>query len=181
MVTVTVFGEVARPVTRGGGRPGDLLYVTGELGGAEVALRSWLSGKRPPDASRKRFSDPQPRIAAGRALAVVATAMMDLSDGIASDARHIAAASRCGAELELDLLPLGPDVVSFAKETSRSPYLLAAEGGEDYELLVALPPDAEIPILDVRLTRIGRLIEGDEVRFLLDGAPVTPKGFQHFR
>lgn len=181
MVTVTVIGEVARPVTRGGGRPGDILYVTGELGGAEVALRSWLSGKRPPDAARQRFSDPQPRIAAGRALAVVATAMMDLSDGVATDLRHLAAASHCGAEVELDLLPLGPDVAEFAARTSRNPALLAAEGGEDYELLVALPPDAEVPILDVRLTRIGRLIEGDEVRFLLEGAPVTPSGFQHFR
>src|SRR6478609_11616770 len=132
MVTVTVFGEVARPVTRGGGRPGDLLYVTGELGGAEVALRSWLSGKRPPEASRKRFTDPRPRIAAGRSPAVVATAMMDLSDGVASDIRHLAAASRCGAELELDLLPLGPDVTAFAESTSRKPHLLAAEGGEDY-------------------------------------------------
>jgi len=181
MVTVTVFGEVARPVTRGGGRAGDILYVTGEVGGAEVALRSWLSGKRPPDAARLRFTRPQPRVAAGRALAVVATAMMDLSDGVAADLRHLAAASRCGAEIELGLLPLAPDVVSFAEGTSRKPLLLAAEGGEDYELLVALPPDAEVPILDVRLTRIGRLIEGDEVRFLLDGVPVTPKGFQHFR
>jgi thiamine-monophosphate kinase len=171
MVTVTVFGEVVRPVTRGGGRPGDILYVTGELGGAGVALRAWLSGQRPPDAARLRFSHPQPRIAAGRALAVVATAMMDLSDGIAADLRHLAAASHCGAEIDLDRLPLAPDATPMA----------AAEGGEDYELLVALPPDAEVPILDVRLTPIGRLTEGDEVRFLLAGAPVSPKGFQHFR
>lgn len=181
MVTVTVLGEVARPVTRSGGRPGDVLYVTGELGGAEVALRSWLSGKRPPELSRLRFTAPQPRVAAGRALAVVATAMMDLSDGIASDLRHLAAASHCGAEVDLGLLPLGPDVATFAEGGPRTPAMVAAEGGEDYELLVALPPDAEVPILDVRLTRIGRLTEGDEVRFLLDGAPVTPKGFQHFR
>ena len=181
VVTVTVFGEATRPVTRGGGRPGDLLYVTGELGGAEVALRTWLRGAVPPAAARERFVHPVPRIVAGRTLGVHATAMMDLSDGVASDLAHLAAASLCGAELEVDRLPLGPDVSEFAERTGRIPAMVGAEGGEDYELLVALPADLEPPILDVKLTRVGRLIAGNEVRFLLDGSPVTPKGFQHFR
>jgi len=181
VVTVTVLGEAPRPVTRGGGRPGDLLYVTGELGGAEVALRALLRGATPPAAARERFVHPVPRVAAGRTLGVHATAMMDLSDGIASDLRHLAAASLCGAEIDLGLLPLAPDVAEFAARTGRPPAVVGAEGGEDYELLVALPADLEPPILDVKLTRVGRLVAGDEVRFLLDGQVVTPKGFQHFR
>ncbi|HVX89830.1 MAG TPA: thiamine-phosphate kinase [Gemmatimonadales bacterium] len=171
-VAVTVLGTAARPVTRAGGKVGDRLYVTGDLGGAKAALDAWLAGRAPDPAARRRFVHPEPRIAAGRVLARTATAMLDLSDGLAADVRHLAAASHCGAEIDLDKVPLGPGVPEARA---------AAEGGEDYELLVALPPDAAPPLLDVKLTEVGRLVAGDGVAFLQQGARVSLQGFQHFR
>lgn len=171
-VAVTVFGTAARPVTRAGGRAGDRLYVTGDLGGARAALQAWLNGAAPDVHARERFAHPLPRIAAGRVLARTATAMLDLSDGLAADVQHLAAASNCAAEIELEKVPLGPGVPD-----ARS----AAEGGEDYELLVALPPGAAPPLLDVRLTEVGRLVAGTGVSFLERGNRVTLQGFQHFR
>lgn len=171
-VAVTVFGTATRPVTRGGGRPGDLLYVTGELGSAKAALDAWLAGRAPDLLARERFAHPVPRLAAGRVLARTATAMLDLSDGLAADVQHLAAASNCAAELDLEKVPLGPAVPDVRS---------AAEGGEDYELLVALPPGAAPPLLDVRLTEVGRLVAGTGVSFLERGTRVTLQGFQHFR
>ncbi len=180
-VAVTVIGETGRPVTRAGGRPGDILYVTGELGGAKAALDAWLGGRTPDDGARQRFAHPVPRIAAGRVLARSATAMLDLSDGLAADIEHLAAASHCGAELQLDGLPVGPGVAAEAARVGKTPEGYAAEGGEDYELLVALPPDASPPLLDVKLTPVGRLTDSDLVRFTHHALPVTLSGFQHFR
>jgi thiamine-monophosphate kinase len=180
-VAVTVLGDLARPVTRSGGRPGDLLYVTGDLGGAKAALAAWLDGRVPEEGARQRFAHPIPRVAAGRVLARTATAMLDLSDGLAADIQHLAAASNCGAEIELAALPLGPGVVAEGERAGKRPEQFAAEGGEDYELLVALPSAAVPPLLDVRLTPIGRLTDAGQVRFTLDGAPLALQGFQHFR
>ena len=180
-VSVTVVGDAARPVTRAGGRPGDTLYVTGALGSARAAVDAWLGGRTPDPGARERFVHPVPRIAAGRALARTATAMLDLSDGLAADIQHLAAASNCGAEIELDGVPLGAGVAAEATRAGKSAEAYAAEGGEDYELVVALPPDAAPPLLDVRLTPIGRLVAGEEVRFTQQGSRVTLQGFQHFR
>ena len=180
-VAVTVLGEAQRPVPRSGGHPGDFLYVTGDLGGAKAALAAWLGGRKPDPGARERFARPVPRIAAGRALAMSATAMLDLSDGLAADVRHLAAASHCGAEIEISGLPLGPGVAAEAERAKVAADLFAAEGGEDYELLVALPAGAAPPLLDVKLTRIGRLVPGDAVTFTHHAHRVEPKGFQHFR
>lgn len=180
-VAVTVLGEVARPVPRNGGHPGDFLYVTGELGGAKAALAAWLDGRTPHEGARQRFVRPVPRIAAGRTLAATATAMLDLSDGLAADAQHLAAASHCGLELEISGLPLGPGVPDEAMRAGKAPSHFAAEGGEDYELLVALPASAQPPLLDVKLTRVGRLVTGHGVRITHHASPVPIDGFQHFR
>lgn len=180
-VAVTVLGDAARPVPRSGGHPGDFVYVTGELGGAKAALTAWLGGRAPDEGARRRFARPIPRIAAGRALAPTATAMLDLSDGLAADAHHLAAASHCGIEIEISGLPLGPGVVAEAERAGKSAALFAAEGGEDYELLVTIPAGAAPPLLDVKLTRIGRLVPGDAVHFTHHAHQVTPTGFQHFR
>ncbi len=94
-VAVTVVGHTRRPMGRSNAEAGDGVWVTGTLGGARAALHAWLNGRQPLDRARKRFAHPEPRIAAGRWLAQHgATAMIDLSDGLAGDSRHLAAASR---------------------------------------------------------------------------------------
>lgn len=152
-LAVTALGRAARPVLRSGGRPGDLLVVTGTLGG---------------QAASGYTARVTPRLAEGRALAAVATAMIDVSDGVATDVRRLAAASGTGAVVELERLPRA-DGASVEQ---------AAAGGEDFELLAAVPPDAALP---VPVTVIGRLSEGPAVVLLAaDGTPRALQGWDHF-
>jgi thiamine-monophosphate kinase len=133
-VAVTVVGRTRVPVTRGGAEPGDGLWVTGYLGGARAALEAWLRGDTPLPGARSRFAHPVPRIGAGRWLARHgARAMIDLSDGIAGDAPHLGAASRVAVEIDLESLPLAPEVEEEAKRRGVPPPQFAAEGGEYYE------------------------------------------------
>jgi thiamine-monophosphate kinase len=152
-LAVTVVGHAERPedfVTRSGARPGDALVVTGELGGAAAGLlllSQRTSGPRldvaSADALRRRQLDPTPRLDAGRALAAAgATAMIDISDGLAGDAGHIAAASGALLAIDAAALPLAPGVEAVAVAAGRDPLELVVSGGEDYELLAALPPGA---------------------------------------
>ena len=152
-VTLTAIGRAERAVLRSGGRAGDLLAVTGELGGQAV------SGYTAPVV---------PRLAEGRALAGVATAMMDVSDGIATDVARLARASGTGAVVELERLP----------RAAGATVEQAAAGGDDYELLVALPAGVDAP---VPLTVVGRLTDGDAVELVdAGGRPRALRGWDHF-
>jgi thiamine-monophosphate kinase len=146
-LAVTVVGHATRPedfVTRSGARPGDALVVTGELGGAAAGLllieSPSIDGD---DALRRRQLDPTPRLAAGQALAAAgATAMIDISDGLAGDAGHIAGSSGALLVIDAEAIPIAPGVAAVATVAGRDPLELAVSGGEDYELLAALPADA---------------------------------------
>jgi thiamine-monophosphate kinase len=185
-LTVTVVGRTRAPVTRGGAEPGDGLWVTGNLGGARTALEAWRRGAVPPPAARARFAHPEPRIAAGRWLARHgARAMIDLSDGLAGDVWHLAAASGVALEVDLNAVPVVAEVAEEAGRLGLPPERFAAEGGEDYELLVALPARFDAVDLFVRecgipLTRIGFAAEGTGVVFRLAGHPLELHGFNHF-
>jgi len=185
-VAVTVIGRTRAPVTRGGAEPGDGLWVTGSLGGARAALEAWLLGGEPLPGARNRFAHPEPRIAAGRWLARHgARAMIDLSDGLSGDAWHLAAASQVAVEIDLDLIPLAPESNEEAARLGVTPQQFAAEGGEDYELLVALPArfaagDAFARECGIPLTRIGSSVPGSGVVFRLAGRPLELRGFNHF-
>lgn len=188
VVSVTVMGRAGRPVWRDGARPGHGVWVTGALGGARAALEAWRAHRTPGTEARWAFARPVPRIAAGRWLADHgATALIDLSDGLAGDAGHIAAASAVRLDIDLDRLPLHSGVAAEAKALGEAPEIFAARGGEDYELLVTLPAafgeaDAARCLADagVPLTHIGTVVEGSGLRLRLGDAPVTIKGFDHF-
>jgi len=185
-ITVTVIGRTRVPVTRGGAEPGDQIWVSGALGGSRAALEAWRRGEPPAPAARERFARPEPRIVAGRWLARHgARAMIDLSDGLAGDTGHLAAASQVALEIDLDLVPVVPEVASEADRQEVSPEQFAAEGGDDFELLVALPPrfkagDAFQRECGIPLTRIGSVSQGRGVHFLTGDREVTLKGFNHF-
>jgi thiamine-monophosphate kinase len=188
VVDVTVIGRAERPVTRAGALPGDGLWVTGTLGGARAALRTWLAGGSPDAGARSAFAHPIPRIAAGQALSRAgAHAMVDLSDGLGGDAAHLAAASGVAVEIDLARLPVAASVAPVAAREGVPAPVFAAQGGEDYELLVALPAgfgDADAArlagIAGVALTRIGRVDSGTGTRFHLDGGSVALGGYDHF-
>jgi thiamine-monophosphate kinase len=187
-VAVTVLGRAARPIRRGGARIGDGLWVTGALGGPRAALAAWQDGARPDPDSRERFARPLARIAQGRLLADRgATAMIDLSDGLGGDARHLAAASGVGLAIDLTLVPMAPGVAQAARAANQPGPVFAARGGEDYELLVTLPAEVEaaapagtLDLDGVPLTRIGRVGDDRAVRFALAGADIDVAGYDHF-
>jgi len=179
LVDVCAIGTVERPVRRSGARPGDGVWVTGRLGGAGLGLARLRAGRGVADVVRRRFARPEPRIAAGRWLARRgARAMIDLSDGLAGDAGHLAAASRVRVALELERIPCWPGVAPLA----------AARSGEEYELLVALPrrfgareARAFRAATRLALTRIGACTAGRGVRMTDHGRRLTPPpGFDHF-
>jgi thiamine-monophosphate kinase len=183
-LAVTVFGHAPQSVSRRGARPGDGIWVTGALGGARAGLLAFLDGRTPPPAARAAFARPHPRLAAGRWLAAHgATAMMDISDGLGGDAAHLAAASGVGLHIELERLPIHPSVHAEATRRGEHFAVCAATGGEDYELLVTLPPDADgaacEPGAGIPLTRVGSVVAGAGVTFSLAGVSRQITGFQH--
>jgi thiamine-monophosphate kinase len=154
-LTVTVLGTAAQPLTRAGARVGDAVYVTGVLGGPARALAAWTAGMVPDAVARARFARPEARLGAGRWFAQQgATAAIDLSDGLAADAAHLAQASGVRLQLDLDALPC------VAGVDARQ----AAVSGEEYELLCtaspALDPATAAALLGQPVTRIGRVLEG---------------------
>lgn len=193
-VTVTVVGHAEDPddfVRRDGARPGDALVVTGELGGAAAGLSSLEEPERTTgvDATelerlRRRQIEPQAQLEVGRALAAAgATAMIDLSDGLAGDARHLAARSGVGLQIDAAALPIAAGVVEVAGGEPEG-LELAVGGGEDYELLATLPVErldeakAAVEAAGRRLTRIGDVVSKGGVAIRLpDGALLTARGF----
>jgi len=184
MLAVTVPGRSASPVGRGGARPGDVLAVTGTLGGSEagrLVLERRVPAPPEHEALAERHRRPRPRLDEGRALAGVVHAMLDVSDGVASDALRLAEASGVGVEVDLAALPQQAGVAAVAMAQGVAPGAFAATGGEDYELLVALDP-AALADAPVPLTAIGRITAGPAaVRFSGPGADAGLRGFDHLR
>ena len=176
-ITTTVVGSAVTPLSRSGARSGDMLYVTGRLGAPRAAIRA-LHAHAPLAADlRARFARPEARIAAARWLAEQgATAAIDVSDGLAGDAGHLAAASAVTVEIQTERIPVFPGATAED----------ALAGGEEYELLFTAParlPESEFATrFGIALTPIGRILEGaGEVHLTRAGRRVAaPAGYDHF-
>ena len=186
-IAVTAMGlvEPGRALRRDGARVGDEVWVTGTLGDAAGGLA--LLDREPVPALRARLDRPTPRVAAGRALAGIATACVDVSDGLLADLGHVCARSHVAAHLDVDALPASAALREAFGEADR--IALQASGGDDYELCFTAPADAGADIgavsaqLGLRITRIGRIVAGEGVH------PVDAKsqpwssprrGYDHF-
>jgi len=187
-ITITAVGLVdhGKALLRSAAKAGDLVLVSGTPGTAAWVLAQLQSGREVDSAAMQSLTRPIPRVALGRSLVGKATACIDLSDGLAADLGHITTASRLGAEIRLDRLPVAEVLASVPPE-ARWNFQLG--GGDDYELCFCLPPalEQQVPDLaragEVDLAVIGRLTEGSLIRFLKpDGAMFQPAraGFNHF-
>jgi thiamine-monophosphate kinase len=185
-------------VTRSGGRPGDALVVTGELGGGAAGLRLLEAQHRDVPSETGPYGcikhgtslvarqlEPRPQLEAGRALARLgATAMIDISDGLGGDAGHIAERSDIRLRIDAGALPIQEGVAEVAEAGGQDPLALAVAGGEDYELLAALPEEqlagatATLSGQGTKLTRIGEVLAGEGVEIRLPGGgTLRPTGF----
>jgi thiamine-monophosphate kinase len=177
VLTLTAIGEDAPAPPRSGAQAGDLLYVTGTIGDAGAGL-AIARGEPGPAALLAAYRRPQPRLAAGRALAPLVHAMMDVSDGVVIDARRMAEASGLAVAIDLAAIPLSPEYRDFRGEDLPA-RLAAATAGDDYELLFACAPDAALP---VEATVIGTFRVGSGITLTHAGSPVPlpeSPGYQH--
>ncbi|HYZ42352.1 MAG TPA: thiamine-phosphate kinase [Stellaceae bacterium] len=195
VLSLAAIGEIAagQEIRRSGAQPGDLIWVSGTIGDAFLGL-DLLRGAYPNIASEhrdylvNRFRVPEPRTELGPRLRGIASAMIDVSDGLLADLGHICETSRVAAIVELDLLPLSPAARAVV-EGDRGVRAQMAVAGDDYELLFAAPADAAETIatlslgLGVPVTRIGRVEAGKGAR-LVDAAghqiPLETTGYRHF-
>ncbi|MCW8918210.1 MAG: thiamine-phosphate kinase, partial [Gammaproteobacteria bacterium] len=189
VVTVQMHGFVpeGEALTRSGARPGDLIYVSGTLGDAAAGLALVFDAAIDGEEARylrARLDRPTPRIELGLALRGIASACIDISDGLCADVGHIMERSYLGAEIESRLLPLSRELLALRGEAAARE--LALYGGDDYELCFCVPPQREAELLRLArtlalpLTRIGEIT--NEVGVLrVDGEPVVGGGYDHFR
>ncbi|MFC0266831.1 thiamine-phosphate kinase [Kushneria aurantia] len=179
-MTITVHGELPAEagITRCGARPGDLLAVTGALGGAHGGLRAWFDGERSADNPLlDAYLRPRPRVDAGIALRDLVSAGLDISDGLLADLRHLCDGAGTGARLDAEAIPLAPGLV--AALGADQALQAALGGGDDYQLLVALPPQNEAAArraLGGALHVIGHVTSEPGIQ----GVSLKSPGWQHF-
>jgi thiamine-monophosphate kinase len=192
-LTLQLMGEVdrARLLTRGGGHVGDDVYVTGTLGDSAAGIALILERSDAPQGSaaaalKERFYRPVPRVGAGLALGGLATAAVDVSDGLLADLGHICRASGCGATIDVERVPLSAELLSLFPPQDALSHALG--GGDDYELCFTAPPsraeaiETALESCGTPVRRIGQLVAGQSVVCRRDGEPFTPpvRGYRHF-
>ena len=192
-LTMQLMGRVEPKnlLTRGGGHVGDDIYVTGTLGDSSAGITLILERSAAPQGSaaaalKERFYRPMPRVGAGLVLGPLATAAIDVSDGLLADLDHICKASACGATIDVERVPLSAELLSLFPPQEALAHALS--GGDDYELCFTAPPsradeiEAALEAADTPVRRIGQLVAGQAVVCRRDGEPFTPavRGFRHF-
>jgi thiamine-monophosphate kinase len=186
LADIVVVGSSPRgkAVLRSGAKPGDRIYVTGFLGGSAAALKFLIARRKLRAADFPQHFQPQPRMAVGEFLRKrrLASAMIDISDGLSTDLAHICEKSGVGAEIRADAIPLA----SVGRPAHEVDLQSALHGGEDYELLFTAPGGKRIPrrIAGVQITRIGHVTRGKRVVLVNEnnvGVELRPEGWEHFR
>ncbi len=202
VITITVIGDVPvdEVIYRNGALPGDIIWVSGELGLAAAGLEICKSDIVYDNASMKAIVEahlnPQPRVRLGRMLAKsgLVHAMMDLSDGLATDLSHLCKQSGVGAVIRSEKLPTSPGLLDTANLLGQNPFDLMLKGGEDYELVFVTAVDAAPKIkalsqkAGVSVTRIGTIVEKQGVNLILPNSAskhqkevdISFAGFDHF-
>jgi thiamine-monophosphate kinase len=195
---VSVIGDVRKSevLYRSGAGPSDRIYLTGPVGDSAAGLKILTNEITPPEGMRgyfiKAHNDPTPLVAIGEIVAAsgIASAMIDLSDGLLSDLGHICEESKVGALLLAEKIPISPELTMLAGSAGFDPLELALSGGEDYQLLCTVPVEHEQGIDELfkehdlhPLYHIGEIGQGPDIRMKrADGsiAELQARGFNHF-
>jgi thiamine-monophosphate kinase len=192
-LTLQLMGTVERTriLTRGGGHVGDDIYVTGTLGDSAAGIALITDRSTAPQGSaaaalKERFYRPMPRVSAGLALGPIATAAIDISDGLIADLGHLCTASGCGATIDVERVPVSAELLSLFPPQEALGHALG--GGDDYELCFTAPPsraaevEAALEADGTPVRRIGALVAGQSVVCQRGGAPYAPavRGYRHF-
>jgi len=182
LADIVVLGSAPKgeAILRSGAKPGDLIYVTGSLGEAQADLNRLRDGEKLRPRSHRKHFYPEPRVAIGQFLRErrLASAMIDISDGLSTDLGHLCEESRVGATIQADAIP--------AAVRGEDGLQLALHGGDEYELLFTAPPDRRIPkqVAKVAITRIGEITRGRKMKLTLSNGksePLAPHGWEHFQ
>ena len=186
LADIVVVGSVpkGKAILRSGARAGDHIYVTGELGGSAAALAR-LAHSKPVGAEYSRHFHPIPRVALGRWLRErgMASAMIDLSDGLSTDLEHLCQESHVGAEIEAEAIPRAHIGARPGKSRKPVELSLALHGGDDYELLFTSATTLPAEIAGVRVTRIGRTTRSRGMRLIDENRKsrrLAAEGWEHF-
>ena len=184
-VTIQVIGECpkGREIRRSGARAGDSIYVSGQLGSAALALAMLKSGRQPQTDCHRRLLRPAPRVELGLSLRGIASAMIDISDGLLADLGHLLEAGHTGATINMDAIPTDPYLDNA--RTLAEKWRCVLSGGDDYELCFTVPPakQQELECISQTVYRIGTVIAGQGLRcFHEDGSEYIPDsaGYTHF-
>lgn len=190
-LSITAFGEVPNgaALRRNGASPGDDIWISGTLGDGNLGLKVAQNILNDPSGLLiERYRRPSPRVRLGQALVGIATACLDVSDGLLGDLGHILTHSQVGAEIDLECLPFSKAARDLGLKDSELTES-ALNGGDDYELLFTAPEKHTESIIETAaetgqpVTKIGRIVEGCAVKLMRTGQPVEdfePKGFRHF-
>jgi thiamine-monophosphate kinase len=185
--------EIGKAIFRSGAKAGDLIFVTGELGGAATGLKLLEKGFRYNDSLQiwqqnllLKQLQPSPRISEGQDLSKIATAMIDLSDGLSSDLAHICHQSKVGAKIFADKIPIDSNLNELVQDSEQQ-IEYAINGGEDFELLFTVSPkvffERQSFIESRGFSLIGEVTANEEIIELITGKKLQilePKGFRHF-
>jgi thiamine-monophosphate kinase len=186
LADIVVVGSVpkGKAVRRAGARAGDRIYVTGSLGGSAATLKLLFSGRKLRPTDFPRHFHPTPRIDVGQYLRRkgLASAMIDLSDGLSTDLGHICDQSGVGAEIQAPAIPRA----SIGKPAREVELQSALNGGDDYELLFTARPAKRVPtrIADLPITQIGHITKAKHIVLVNEdgvGSELRPKGWEHFK
>lgn len=184
MLSITLLGKTKKPILRSGARAGDLICVTGQVGGSAAGWHSLRKGVKATEYTQFRHLNPKCRLTASRSLRAFATSMIDVSDGVGSEVRHLCTQSGTGAVVQFAAVPVHPSVTATEQQLGLKPGTCAFSGGEDFELLFTLKSSDEpkLRLLFDDFTVIGTMTEEAMQRDLVlpDGTVVPiPKGWDH--
>ncbi len=183
VINVVVTGRTDKEhlTLRSGAKTGDYILVSGPLGGSKAGLELLKMGYREPKGPIEKHLDPGCRMDIARDVAVFASAMIDVSDGLASEVRHICEESGVGAIIERERIPLDRETIKAGKILEMDPYDFALHGGEDYELVFTVPEE-NLDRVRRYGTVVGRIMDKDMGVMIENGEIMDLKGgYEHFR